>query len=73
MLICGLGLGYGTGKTLNSDTRDPILEHAVQKHQNMQPGEKKSTEIQDDETLLDHLVKSTTGMYDLSMTISQGF
>jgi hypothetical protein len=42
--------------------RDPILKDAIAKHQSRPAGsEKKKYEIQEDETLLDHLVKLTTG------------
>ena len=44
------------------DIRDPILRAAVEKHQS-KPGslQERKDEVQDDETLLDHLIKVTNG------------
>jgi hypothetical protein len=43
---------------------NPILTDAIEKYQSMPPSpEMQKDEVKDDETLLDHLVKLTNGMW----------
>lgn len=51
--------------------RDPLLKDALQRHQSKTPEEKKAQEVADDETLLDHLVKMTSGQYASQILLNQ--
>jgi hypothetical protein len=49
---------------LEAGYRDPIMTDAIEKHKSNSTSSLNDTDkVRDDETLLDHLVKFTTGAY----------
>jgi hypothetical protein len=49
---------------LEAGYRDPIMTDAIEKHKSSSTSSLNDTDkVRDDETLLDHLVKLTTGAY----------